>query len=455
MFATLERQASLTRNQKRLILAGAAGLVLEFLDYFLIGFILVFVATPWGLSFGQSSVILFSSGIGAMIGAVYFGRLADRIGRRRVFLTTIGVFSVSMAALVVTPDSPEVGWIYLSVFRFLIGFGAGGLYCVDVPLIQEFVPSRKRGVVTGLVTCAVPLGFLIGSAMVAFLAPAIGWRGLIAVCVVLSVCTLLIRRWIPESPRWLMRQGCAEEARKSIAWALEVEPATLPLSDAPTAAPQSKFSDLLRYPRALAMTWVSNLGMQTGYYGLTLWAPTLIVQILRVPPARAGFLMIFVTAAALAGRVAFSVLSEVIGRRTAGILCTGGAALMLLVAAFYAPVLAGVFFIFMALLMLAFFFGEGGFAIVGPYSAEVWPTHLRATGMGSSYGFGGVGKIVGPLGLALIVGGSTSTASASRAISFQNAFIYFAAWYTLACVAYLVWGIETKGRTIEAIDAGR
>ena len=455
MFATLERQASLTRNQKRLILAGAAGLVLEFLDYFLIGFILVFVATPWGLSFGQSSVILFSSGIGAMIGAVYFGRLADRIGRRRVFLTTIGVFSVSMAALVVTPDSPEVGWIYLSVFRFLIGFGAGGLYCVDVPLIQEFVPSRKRGVVTGLVTCAVPLGFLIGSAMVAFLAPAIGWRGLIAVCVVLSVCTLLIRRWIPESPRWLMGQGCAEEARKSIAWALEVEPATLPLSDAPTAAPQSKFSDLLRYPRALAMTWVSNLGMQTGYYGLTLWAPTLIVQILRVPPARAGFLMIFVTAAALAGRVAFSVLSEVIGRRTAGILCTGGAALMLLVAAFYAAVLAGVFFLFMALLMLAFFFGEGGFAIVGPYSAEVWPTHLRATGMGSSYGFGGIGKIVGPLGLALIVGGSTSTASASRAMSFQNAFIYFAAWYTLACVAYLVWGIETKGRTIEAIDAGR
>jgi MFS transporter, putative metabolite:H+ symporter len=455
MFATLERQASLTRNQKRLILAGAAGLVLEFLDYFLIGFILVFVATPWGLSFGQSSVILFSSGIGAMIGAVYFGRLADRIGRRRVFLTTIGVFSVSMAALVVTPDSPEVGWIYLSVFRFLIGFGAGGLYCVDVPLIQEFVPSRKRGVVTGLVTCAVPLGFLIGSAMVAFLAAAIGWRGLIAVCVMLSVCTLLIRRWIPESPRWLMRQGCAEEARKSIAWALEVEPATLPLSDAPTAAPQSKFSDLLRYPRALAMTWVSNLGMQTGYYGLTLWAPTLIVQILRVPPARAGFLMIFVTAAALAGRVAFSVLSEVIGRRTAGILCTGGAALMLLVAAFYAPVLAGVFFIFMALLMLAFFFGEGGFAIVGPYSAEVWPTHLRATGMGSSYGFGGIGKIVGPLGLALIVGGSTSMAPASGATSFQNAFIYFAAWYTLACVAYLVWGIETKGRTIEAIDAGR
>jgi MFS family permease len=324
MFATLERQASLTRNQKRLILAGAAGLVLEFLDYFLIGFILVFVSTPWGLSFGQSSVILFSSGIGAMIGAVYFGRLADRIGRRRVFLTTIGVFSVSMAALVVTPDSPEVGWIYLSVFRFLIGFGAGGLYCVDVPLIQEFVPSRKRGVVTGLVTCAVPLGFLIGSAMVAFLAPAIGWRGLIAVCVVLSVCTLLIRRWIPESPRWLMRQGCAEEARKSIAWALEVEPATLPLSDAPTAAPQSKFSDLLRYPRALAMTWVSNLGMQTGYYGLTLWAPTLIVQILRVPPARAGFLMIFVTAAALAGRVAFSVHrwrgAHVAGRR---VLCPG------------------------------------------------------------------------------------------------------------------------------------
>ncbi|MGO7133558.1 MFS transporter [Rhizobium leguminosarum] len=454
MFNALERQQRLTRNQKCLIFAGAFGLVLEFLDYFLIGFILTFVSKPWGLSFGQSSVILLSSGVGAMIGAAWFGRMADRVGRRKIFMATIIVFSLSMFALIFTPDNPQTGWLYLSFFRFLIGFGAGGLYCVDLPLIQEFVPSRKRGVVTGLVTCAVPLGFLIGSAMVAFLAPAIGWRGLMAVCVGLSSCVLLVRRWVPESPRWLMRQGRANEARDSIAWALEVKPTSLPLGEVQPAQPAGRVKDLLKHPRALAMSCISNLGMQTGYYGLTLWAPSLLVLILGVPPAHAAFYMIFITMAALAGRVTFSLLSEAMGRRAAGILCTAGAAVMLLIAAFFASSHEGAFFAFMAIMMLAFFFGEGGFAIVGPYSAEVWPTHLRTTGMGAAYGFGGIGKIIGPMGLAVIVGASTSASPASGQIAFDNAFIYFAAWYALACLAYVLWGIETRGRTIEAIDAG-
>ncbi|MGP4689551.1 MFS transporter [Agrobacterium pusense] len=454
MFEELDRQQRLTRNQKGLILAGAFGLALEFLDYFLIGFILTFVSKPWGLSFGQSSIILLSSGVGAMLGAAWFGYMADRVGRRKIFMATIIVFTVSMFALIFTPDTPEIGWLYLTFFRFLIGFGGGGLYCVDVPLIQEFVPAKKRGVVTGLVTCAVPLGFLIGSAMVAFLAPSIGWRGLIGVCVALSLCVLLVRRWVPESPRWLMRQGRAEEARASIGWALEIDPAKLPIGTAPPAQSSGSLKELLRHPRALAVSCISNIGMQTGYYGLTLWAPSLLVLILGISPPQAAFCMIFVTLAALAGRISFSLLSEAIGRRAAGILCTAGAAAMLLLAAFFASSLSGAFAAFLGLLMLAFFFGEGGFAIVGPYSAEVWPTHLRSTGMGAAYGFGGIGKIIGPMGLALIVGASTSAAPVSGQIPFENAFIYFAAWYAVACAAYVLWGIETRGRTIDAIDAG-
>lgn len=451
MFELLDNEANLTRNQKLLVMAGTFAIVLEFLDYFLIGFILTFVAKPWGLSFGQSSIILLSSGVGAMIGAAWFGRMADRIGRRKVFMATIIVFTAGMAALIFTPDSPAVGWIWLTVFRFVIGFGGGGLYCVDVPLIQEFMPTRKRGRITGLITCAVPIGFLLGSAMVAFLAPSIGWRGLIAVCVALSICVVFLRRWVPESPHWLVQQGRADEARQSIAWALEVDAATLPPAKPTPAQPPTKLSELLKYPRELAMSSFSNLGMQTGYYGLTLWAPTILVLVLAIEPSEAAFYMIFLTFAALAGRVGFSLLSEVIGRRLTGILATGGAAAMLLIAAFTVGSLQGAVIVFLALMTLAFFFGEGGFALVGPYSAEVWPTHLRSSGMGASYGFGGLGKIIGPLGLALIVGGSATPASGN--VSFQNAFIYFAVWYGIACLAYILWGIETRGRTLDQIDA--
>jgi MFS transporter, putative metabolite:H+ symporter len=452
MIEHLERQQGLTRNLRKLILAGGLGMTLEFLDYFLIGFILTFVARPWGLSAGMSSIILLSSGLGSIVGAAFFGSQADRVGRRRVFLTTISIFTLGMAALIVTPDSASFGWIYLTAFRFLIGVGAGGFYCVDLPLIQEFLPTSRRALVSGLVTCAVPLGFLLGSAFVAFLAPVIGWRGLMALCVVLSLGAVTVRRWVPESPYWLMRQGRLAEARASIAWALEVDAATIPITGSTTKVPPPRLRDLRRYPRSLTVGLLANLGMQTGYYGLTLWTPTLLVRAFDASPSTVALYMVLITFAALLGRITFSILAELVGRRVTGILCTWGAAAILVVTAMSAPVAASFFAPFMVILMLAFFFGEGGFATVGPYSSELWPTRLRATGMGAAYSFGSIGKIIGPAGLVLVFGSGTSGPAGASATQMQHAFLYFAFWYALACVAYLAFGVETKGRALHAVD---
>src|SRR5205085_4508111 len=89
---------------------------------------------------------------------------------------------------------------------------------------------------------------------------------------------------------------------------------------------------------------------------------------------------------------------------------------------------------------------------VGPYAAEVWPATLRTSGMGSAYGFGGIGKIIGPLGLALIVG-STNVVSPKASVSaIVPAFIYLGAWYLLAGMAYYFVGFETRGRSCEGIE---
>src|SRR6266850_1814424 len=85
----------------------------------------------------------------AIIGAYVWGWLADRIGRRKVFIGTVLNFSIATGLLYFTPDN---GWIYLAIMRFFVGTGVGGLYCVDLPLVQEFMPSSKRGWVGGLVT---------------------------------------------------------------------------------------------------------------------------------------------------------------------------------------------------------------------------------------------------------------------------------------------------------------
>jgi len=171
MFEMLDRRTSLTGNQLKILSAAIIGDALEFFDYFLISFVLAFLIGPWKLTFGQSAIVLMSSGIGAIIGAYAWGWLADRIGRRVVFIGTVLNFSIATGLLYFTPDN---GWIYLTIMRFFVGVGVGGLYCVDLPLVQEFMPSSKRGWVGGIVTCVIPLGVGLGAVLGAFMGSADG-----------------------------------------------------------------------------------------------------------------------------------------------------------------------------------------------------------------------------------------------------------------------------------------
>jgi MFS transporter, putative metabolite:H+ symporter len=448
MFAILDRQQRLTGNQLRIVFAAILGDMLEFFDYFLIGFVLAFIVNPWKLTYLQSAIILLSSGIGAMIGAAAWGWLADRIGRRKVFIATVINFSTATGILALTPDH---GWIFLTIFRFFVGFGIGGLYCVDLPLVQEFMPSSKRGLVGGLVTAAIPLGVGLGAVLGAYLTPFVGWRGLFAVGLLPAALTLVIRAWVPESPRWLVRMGRPEQARQSLAWALEMDPQTI-APPVGTEPPRRGWLELFRHPRSLLVSWLGNLGMQTGIYGLTLWAPTLFTQVLGVSPKEAARLMILVSLGGFAGRIAFAYLSEAIGRRRSGALLGFGAAVMVVVTAAMHDAFIGSVSVFWLLMIVTWFFGDGGFAIVGPYAAEVWPADLRTSGMGSAYGFGGIGKIIGPLGLALIVGSSNVVTPQASVAAIVPAFVYLGAWFALAGAVYYFFGIETKGRSIEDID---
>jgi len=449
MFDVLDRQTRLTGNQKKIIAAAIIGDALEFFDYFLIGFVLAFLIGPWKLTFGQSAIVLMSSGIGAIIGAYAWGWLADRIGRRKVFIGTVLNFSIATGLLYFTPDN---GWIYLSVMRFFVGLGVGGLYCVDLPLVQEFMPTSKRGWVGGLVTCVIPLGVGLGAVMGAFMGSD-QWRLLFAIGVLPALIVLLVRLWVPESPRWLARQGRLEEARKSLAWALQVDASKLPLPKAEIKLPEkTRFLDLFKYPRSLLVSWLGNAGAQTGSYGINLWAPSLFVLLLHVSPQVAAKMMILLSVSGFIGRLSFSWMSEAIGRRKAGGLLGLGAGVLTILAGYnYDTTIMGVS-AFWLILAATMFFADGGFAIVGPYAAEIWPSHLKTTGMGSAYGFGGIGKIIGPVGLALIVGSGNYLKPDVPLPEIPIAFVYLGCWFLMAGVVYYFFGIETKGKSLEQID---
>jgi MFS transporter, putative metabolite:H+ symporter len=449
MFNRLDDAKSLTSNQIKIIAAAIIGDMLEFFDYYLIGFVLAFIIKPWHLTFGQSAIILLSSGVGAILGSVIWGRLADVYGRRKVFILTVLNFSVASGVLAFTPDN---GWWFLSIFRFFVGFGVGGLYCVDLPLVQEFVPARMRGFIGGLVTVFIPLGVMIAASFAAFATDWIDWRGLFLVGLVPAAFTLLVRAWVPESPHWLVGQGRTEEARKSLAWALKVRPSDLPMPEKSMKQDTAPWSDLLLYPKSLAVSFMASIGAQTASYGIGLWAPTLFVLQLGVTPAYAAFLFLWVKLAGIFGRITFAWLSDAIGRRNGGMLAGFGGAIAVAAAGLLHDSFIGEVSLFWLAIVVADFFYDGGFAIIGPYLAEVWPTRLRTTGMGASYGFGGIGKIIGPLGLAVIVGSSDVITPKATIGAIGPTFAYFTAWLVLCGCAFLFFGFETGRKSIATVD---
>jgi len=449
MFEALDRQARLTANQRKILAAAIIGDALEFFDYFLIAFVLAFLIGPWKLTYGQFAIVFLSSGLGAILGAYAWGWMADRIGRRKVFIGTVLNFSIATGLLYFTPDG---GWIYLMIMRFFVGLGVGGLYCVDLPLVQEFMPTSRRGFIGGMVTCIIPIGVGMGSVLAAFM-PADQWRLLFAIGLLPALIVLLIRVWVPESPRWLARHGRMDEARRSLAWALEVDPKSLPEATAEELeVVHTNWFDLFKYPRSLLVSWLGNAGAQTGVYGVALWAPSLFVLLLKVTPQQASRMFILLTVTGFVGRLAFSWLSERIGRRNCGGLLGFGAGLLLIVAGQHHDGLLFGMSAFWLILAAAMFFADGGFAIVGPYGAEIWPSHLKTTGMGSAYGFGGIGKILGPLGLAVIVGSSNYVKPDVPLTEIPTAFLYLGCWFLMAGAVYYFFGLETRGKSNEQID---
>lgn len=449
MFELLDRQKKLTANQWKVIVAATIGDMVDFFDFFLIGFVLAFIVKGWNLTYGQAGVILLASGISAPFGSLIWGWVADKIGRRPVMMLTVLNFSLATGAMAMTPNG---GWIYLAICRLIVGLGVTGMYSVDITVVQEFVPSYKRGWLTGLTTTMLPAGVLLGAFLGAYATPYIGWRGMFVVGLLPVGLSLYIRSVIPESPYWLLRMGRVEEARKSLAWALGVDPATIPTETSLAPVEHTRFAEVFKYPRSLIAGCLVGL-TQTGGVALTLWMVTLFVMVLHITPAEASAIAIWVSLSAILGRFLCAWMSDAIGRRASGALTNLLAAILMSAAGYLRDGFIGSVSLFVVMIILQSAFGSGNYSIVGPYMGEIWPSRLRGSGMGVVYGVGNLGKFIGPAGLAVIAGSSNYIAPQATLDAIIPAFNYFAFWYLLGAAAFWFIGIETNGRTIQEIDA--
>src|SRR6516225_11287534 len=248
MIERLEQQKKLTANQWKLICTANVADLLDFFDFFLIGYVTAALTKQWSLTYWEGGAILLASGIGAPPGAFFWGWLGDRIGRRTVFILSAITISLATGVMVFTPGPNALipGWLYLAIFRVFVGLGNAGIYAIDLPLVQEFIPGYKRGWVSALVTTMLPAGGMLAGVISWLLLPVIGGRGLFLVGLVPLVQVFMLRYWVPESPRWLIRMGRLEEARRSLAWALMIDPNEITVPPALPTLERTRWAELFK-----------------------------------------------------------------------------------------------------------------------------------------------------------------------------------------------------------------
>jgi MFS family permease len=415
-----------------------------------------------------SGIPMTSSGIGiaaatyvagACSGALVFGYLTDRFGRRRLFMITLGIYMVATAITAVS-FSPWFFWI----FRFLTGTGIGGEYAAVNSAIDELIPARARGNVDLVINGSFWVGSIIGSALAilfldeAFFAADVGWRLSFAIGIILGSAVLLVRRHVPESPRWLFIHGRDSEA-EALVDGIESEVAQetgahlTPVTKTLTVRQRRSigFGIIVQtavkvYLKRSILCVALFVGQAFLYNGITFNLGTLMSTFFGVTSGFVPVFLIMYATSNFLGPLLLGRLFDTVGRiPMISITYLGSSALGLLLAGLFTQ--AGLLgrWSFIAVVMATFFLASSGASAAYLTASEIFPMETRALAIAFFYAIGtAVGGIVGPLLFGpLIATGSHGLVAV--------AFLIGAALMTAGGVAELLFGVKAEGTQLEDI----
>jgi MFS transporter, putative metabolite:H+ symporter len=420
--------------------------VLEFFDFLVVGYLLAVLGPQWHLTYGQSALILYSGGIGSILGALVFGGLADAWGRKSQMI--IGTFICAIAAGLIGLV-PSGAWQIFAILRFFVGIGLTAGVTPSLTILVELTPTRNRTLLTSFYIVFASAGGLLASTTSAALLAALGWRGVAMLGVTPALVGVLIWIFVPESVRWLAAKGRFAEARAEVATHLDLPLRSVPLpTAAPATQPRGKLSELYDHPRMFWETILIWGGSSTAGYGVYLWGPTIVALALGVSVPKAAAYFVFVALGGVVGKIVVTFLAPLTGRRPLGVIWGIGGVIALAAAGYYHAVLVGGVPLMVVLLCASTFFIEGGFSNLAPYTVESYGVNLGARASGLGQAANGVGKILGPLSLALIAGSSNVLSPQATADAVFPAYLFLAFCMALVALSFLILGVETHGKTI-------
>ncbi len=424
----------------------AAVYVLDFFDFFLIAFILAVIGPIWHLTYGQAALILYGSGVGAIVGALIWGSLGDVFGRKLQTVTGTVICGIAGGLIGFLPTG---AFVSLAVLRFFVGFGLAAAITPALTIIVELTPTRWRSGLTSLFVTAASFGPLLASLTSHALLRALGWRGLAMFGVLPVLIGVLVWIFVPESARWLAAKGRAGEARTAVAKHLGIAPGRLPMpATRPAAPPRASLAELYASPRLFWQTILIWGGSSTAAFGYLLWGPTIVALALHTSVPRAAMYFIYVTLCAIAGRLLVALIAQKFGRRRVGVVCAFAAMIFLGLAGYFNAVMIGRLPMFVVLVAASAFFVDGGLSNITPYTIEQYGVRLGARSSGLGHAAAGIGKILGPLSLAVIAGTSNVLRPRATAAAVFPAFLFLSFCMLLVALSFLFLARETHGRAM-------
>jgi len=391
--------------QIKLLLMCAAVLFLDGFDTQAIGFVAPALAKEWGLTTRAALGPVFSAGLfGLMIGALVFGPLADRIGRKTIIILSTAAFGLGALATVLAHDITT-----LLVIRFLTGLGLGGAMPNTVAMTAEYNPQRRRATMVMIMFCGFSIGAALGGMLAADLIPRFGWRSVFLVGGIAPLIMVPILMWrLPESVRFLATTG---QATERVAGLLKlINPSTAFAPGAQFVVHETRLDGvpvvhLFREGRTAAtlLLWVVFFMSLLDIYFLALWLPTVLNDL----GATVSVAVLIGSMLQIGGVVGTFALGSVIDRFSFRAL-----ALVYLGAVF---AVAAIGQLGHAAIPVSIAIFAAGFCVVGgqiaanALTAGYYPTSVRATGVGWALGIGRVGSIIGPLVAGVLIDAKWST----------------------------------------------
>ncbi|GAA3941925.1 MFS transporter [Actinomadura viridis] len=450
--ARLER-LPLSRVHRKLLVVGGLGYTFDGADAAIIAFILPVVADKWDLGAGQISLLASALLIGFLVGALGAGALGDKVGRKKVMLGSLILYTSMTLAAAFSPDF----WV-LFVFRVLAGAGIGAESAIIAPYLSEFVPGRHRGRFIGAVAGFFSFGYVLSALIGRYVISPFdeGWRYAQIILAMPILAVIWWRRAMPESPRYLLAKGRISEADVVVS---RMEEAVLketgrPLPPVDPAPPVTSATSALAHAsmgKKIAVLWSATFARRTlvawvmwfcltfAYYGFFTMMPKLLADS-GMTVVKSFSFVFYIYLAQIPGYFSAAWLSEYIDRKRCIALYLSGATLAALGMALSHEE-SGIIGFGAALSL----FMNGVYALLYTYTPETYPTEIRATGQGTASAFGRIGGIIAPFAFtfAAAQGGLNAVFSVTSVV------------LLVGVLTVLSLGVATKGRTLEHLSPTR